>query len=180
MKAVMFGGSAMIIAAGVYMHGGAIGTNVYGMPVEQAYEKLAEMPVPEQLDRFANRSNTSISVSRDPNKSISWLVRKDGEETGGFIAKLESTGPQQTRVHVSFVGSEKFARGSIQDVATKAFEFGIVESVDSTLDGRPYESQKVMEQQMAYVAVNMGAIRESAFKQFEEAEKMHDELRSSE
>lgn len=162
----MFGGSAAIIAGGLYAYNPYVGGNVYQIPIETAYSKLVDMEMPSSMGVGNYRPGGGVETDVEENKSVTWKIRENGDIVARLSAELSPMGPKATNVRVTFQfdPESKQAKRSprlaqsrfIADMA----KFTIDEQVDATLTDREYDSQRVGAKILAYMLTNRSALQE--------------------
>lgn len=164
MKSVMFGGAAAILAGGVYIHNPYVGGQVYQMPVEEVYQKLAEMDLPSDMGGGSYRSGGGVEMDREDNKSVTWKIRDRGDIIARYTAELSPMGPKATNVRVHFeIDPEGRVAKQNERLAQSKFladmaKITMNEQVDSTLTNREYNQQAVAQKMIAYILLNRKAL----------------------
>lgn len=162
----MFGGSAAIIAGGLYAYNPYVGGTVYQMPVEAVYEKLSDMDLPQDagmVSRYRSGGG-GVDIDREENKSITWKIRDNGDIVARYTAELSPMGPKATNVRVKFeIDPEGRIAKSGSRIAQSKFiadmaRITMNEQVDSTLMNREYNSQAVGQKILAYIMLNRNAL----------------------
>jgi hypothetical protein len=110
----------------------AASLDTYDMPVAQTYEKLAEMDLEDVEGPFEERH--AIKLTRKENESLRWK----STETGMIdcVANLSAVDTARTRVAVSCNGV-----GQMPGWIAKQARADVIEKIDSTLRGRPYDKK---------------------------------------
>jgi hypothetical protein len=124
----------LIAAGGVYMHGPIGEANVYAMPAEQAYEKLATTNIePSGTGPFGRLDTVT---SGDGKSSVTWTA--SGAHARIKCSATITPAEAQSRVDVSCGGggpSDGAAGGMLMKLTRNA----LIEHIDSTLTGRAYD-----------------------------------------
>jgi hypothetical protein len=132
MKIVMFIGAAAIVGVGVYIKNPIGDPNVYNMPVDAAYSKLAHSAIQPSGTGAFGRLDTA-TVGNGSNK-VTWSAR-------GSHASLEPAETSKTRVTVECEGGgagDGAAAGMVLNMRISA----AIEMVDSILKDRPYDPER--------------------------------------
>jgi len=167
MKLAMIGGAAAMLGGGLYVHSDLSGGELYPLPADQVYERLASAGLPPELQSAIDGADGGdVAVDRDPGKAITWRLATNGFPLARFTATLEPAGPTRTRVWVKFQIDPDGALAQQSDsllqgrFIAKLAETGMVEQIDATLEDRPYDARHVGSSIANYVAANPGDVRD--------------------
>jgi hypothetical protein len=141
MKIVMFGGAIAMLAGGFYAYKDRlfVPANVYAGSPAQIYQTLNAM----QIERSPQGPMGTLDITKTgvAAKSITWAGA--GAHAGvDCTATLIPLDPQRTRVETNCGGGGP-SDGAAAGTAVKLLQIAMVEQIDSTLRGRPYNKQKV-------------------------------------
>jgi hypothetical protein len=134
MKVILFSGIGLITAVGAYVHGPIGEANVYAMPTAQAYEKLATTDIqPSNTGPFGRLDTVT---GGDGKSSVTWTASGSHAhiECSATIAPAE----EKSRVDVSCGGGGP-SDGAAAGMAMKLTRNALIEHIDATLTGRPYD-----------------------------------------
>jgi hypothetical protein len=175
MRAIMFGGSALIIGWGAWMHGFDVGGNVYQVPADQAYEKLMTMQMAK--GKNAPFYNASVKAEGDKeNRVIVWTARYVDPETGNVspramskcIATIEDSSKGKSRINTNCENGGAEGGAEMGAIAAGMQRLAMIEQIESELASRPYDRRRVAELQTGYMMANMGNIQKAGLKNMDE------------
>jgi hypothetical protein len=118
--------------------GGMFGVDNYSMTVADAQAKLASMAMPEKGGPFGA---LEVSVSKPSKTQVRWTA-SGSHAHFECDANIEAVDETSVKVSSSCKGSSP-SDGVTADAHVEATEVAMNEFVDSTLRGRPYDSQRV-------------------------------------
>lgn len=178
MKWLLVAGVPAILGGGIYLHGPLRTGEIYDHSAESAYKTISAMPLPNLFDRMvAQMPGSKFTKERIPGKSVIWHFNAKGKEVARFTADILPAQNGKARVATHFAMSADAARilnneDSEFEVA-KAFEVvgrvAMTEQVDSKLEKRPFEDEKVGMAMTMVVGMNMGRIQRTALRRMDEA-----------
>jgi hypothetical protein len=144
MKMVMLGGALAICAGGMYANKDRlfVPANVYQMPADALYQKLDAM----EFERSSSGPMGTLDVTKhgEPGKSLTWSGT-GAHAAVDCTATLVPLDAQRTQV-VTLCGGGGPSEGAAAGMVAKMLQIAMVEQVDSTLRGRPYNKQKIQMQ----------------------------------
>jgi hypothetical protein len=151
MREIFMGvGALTSLGGGAYFSGALDGGEVYNMSAEQVASELEHMVLPQDLESsMDSMSGTSVQVSRNGLKSVTWTFSFSGVDIAEFTAELTNEGPSKTRVNVNFEipesGAGEFTKETpAATLLIKAVaEIAMAEQLDATLEKRKYDSKRV-------------------------------------
>ena len=137
MKQVMIAG-ALVLLSGC-SNGLFTAANVYAMPVDALYQKLDAM----EIERSPQAPMGTLTITKNsvPAKFISW-AGSGSHAALKCTATLSPVDAQHTKVDTACEGGS-VSNGAAAGVATHLVQIAMVEQIDSTLRGRPFDKQKV-------------------------------------
>lgn len=151
MREIFMGmGALTSLGGGAYLSGALDGGEVYNMSVEQVADQLEHMALPQDLESsMDSMDGTSVHVSRNGLKSVTWTFSFSGLDIAEFTAELTDEGPNKTRVNVNFEIPESGAGEFTKDTPAATLlvkavaEIAMAEQLDATLEKRKYDSKRV-------------------------------------
>jgi hypothetical protein len=159
---------AMCVAGGWYLFSGnAAADNIYTLSVAEAQSRLARSPMPQHYSPFGDMA---YDVSKPTANQVRWTAR--GAHAAVICeANIELVEADQVRVRSSCAGgglSEGAAAGTGNDI--KQIEF--TEFVDSALEGRAFDQEKIKVAVTATMAKNYPSMIKNALQMDLEMHKM--------
>jgi hypothetical protein len=122
-----------VTAASLLLAGCDFKANVYPMTAQQAYDKLVAAPLPSEHGPFGK---LDVSPSGEGNGTVRWV---SSYGTRFCEANIVPEGADKSRINVFCDGpGEGAATGMMQAMYRSA----IIEHIDATLNGRPYDPAK--------------------------------------
>jgi hypothetical protein len=166
MREIIMGAGALAsVGGGAYFSGALDGGEVYNMSAEQVASQLEHMVLPQDLESsMDSMEGTSVHVSRNGTKSVTWTFSLSGLDIAEFKAELTNEGPNKTRVNVNFEipenGAGEFAKDTpAATLLIKAVaEIAMAEQLDATLEKRKYDSKRVGNTIAAYALTHPAEI----------------------
>ena len=132
MKVVVLFAAAISLAGCDALTGKA---DVYKMPVARAYHKLLNVAItPGGKGPFGR---LEIDTTGKRNELVEWTVKGSRAEPL-CVATFKSLEAEQTRVAVSCKGGD----GPADGIAAQLIRSRVIEHVDATLKGRPFDHKK--------------------------------------
>jgi hypothetical protein len=151
MREIFMGvGALTSLGGGAYFSGALDGGEVYNMSAEQVAGELEHMVLPQDLESsMDSMEGTTVHVSRNGLKSVTWTFSLSGMDIAEFTAELTDEGPNKTRVNVNFEIPESGAGEFTKDTPAASLlikavaEIAMAEQLDATLEKRKYDSKRV-------------------------------------
>lgn len=115
-----------------------LGGNVYPMTQQQAYDKLVSTPIEPSGKGVFGRLDTS--VSGDGSSKVTW-------QASGTFASIECEadiapeGADKSRIN-AYCGGSSPSDGAAAGIAMGLNRKALIEHIDSTLRGRPYDPER--------------------------------------
>lgn len=157
---------AWMIAAGAALLGGCGEGNVYDMPLADAYAKLANLRVtPSNTGPFGRLSTTTTGSG---GRTVIWSA------SGTFasrrcVATLSPVETARTRIDLTCGGASP-SSGAAAGLETNHTRKAVIELIDATLTGRPYDPRRAQGSTAAFWpedVVDHGDIRDASAKAIE-------------
>ena len=160
MRSMILAGGAAVMGAGAYMGGAFEQTEYYEMAPRDVETRLAVMGFGSELSGTANGTSAFRLVLRSRGPSlVRWDLMEGGKRIGEARAKLAPSGTG-TRVGVTFAFTEGAdLLGMEEDPVINDFaRIALTEKVDSTLDGRAFDTGRLQAKFAAKLASDPAAM----------------------
>ncbi len=150
--------------------------NVYAFSVADAQNRLMTASLVKGEGPFGR---LDVTVSKPTANHVRWMA--SGAHASAYCdATIEAVEDKKVRVTNSCIGgsgaSDGAAAGTVDEMQRVRFN----EFVDSTLDGRPYDKEKIKAAMMAVSAKNMPSMMAGAIKMDMDMRKMEREYKAEE
>lgn len=182
-KTGIAGTAVVALGTAIYVVAPYENGKVYPLAEEIVYERLADMPLPPEIDKITQQPGVDLAIDQTAGEGVRWSLRQNGTMVLQMIARITPESAASTRVKVDFeIGDiEAIERNRPGSAATeiKALEsdpiiqgmvrIALQEQMSATLEARPYDKQKVQREAMIFAASNPAAVKALKSK-FESAE----------
>ena len=148
--------------------------DVYKMPVARAYHKLLNVEItPSGKGPFGR---LEIETTGKRNELVEWTVKRSRMDPV-CTASFKAVDAEQTRVAVSCRGGD----GPADGIMAKLIRTRVIEHVDATLKGRPFDHKKADDGSTAAMwpkdVIDHGSLGTAATKALEMESRMAEESR---
>ncbi len=161
MRTMMLAGAASLVGGGAFI-GGAFETGeYYEMAPAEVSEKLQYMQLPEEFSRALGDSGMiQFRTLSATSEAVEWDLLLNGHGVAEITAELSPSG-SGTRLSIDFEVLEGALAQDLSagtpidnDFVGEVIEMGFAEQIDSHLDGRPFNSDKLAFAVAMHVAAN--------------------------
>lgn len=140
MKIVAGVGFLAVAGAAIYFFAAPQPADVYAMPIQEAYAKLVAVDFGEMSDG-EKTLDTKKTASGNGTNQVTWVHRGDMAHYE-CVMGLRPLADDAEKTHVTVTCSGGGAgNGAAAGMAHKYFRNSIIERVDATLTGRPYDKE---------------------------------------
>jgi len=159
-------GALALLGGGVFMVGTPDRGEYYEMQPAEVARRLVAASPPSALGSQTGTSGLSISRRTRDQSKVVWQASFIGQPIALLSAQLEPDGAG-TRVAVDFDLAEtrmgKAARADVGDgidFIEAVLKIGMLEHIDSTLDGRPFDATAMQKEMAGFAIRNPGALKD--------------------
>src|SRR5687767_14505915 len=153
-----------MLLGGIYAADGLTPGQVYDMPVAQAANELASMPLPKLFVQATTGTDATAVQVRRSGETIGWHFQVRGEDVAVFTARLSAEGANKTRVRVSFTPGEPLSPELGRLTSTRLMRdlaaIAMSEQVDAQLEHRPFDPDDTVEALARHAAAHPELVRE--------------------
>lgn len=182
MRMMLLAGAASLAGGGAYYGGAFHSGEYYEMAPAEVSEKLQYMQLPEEFTHALGESGMlQFRTLSATSEAVEWDLLLNGHGVAEITAELSPSG-SGTRVAIDF---EVLESALAQDLAAgtpidnefvgEVVEMGFAEQIDSHLDGRPFNKDKLAFALAMHVAANPGKVQAYAKEMQEMEQSMTDE-----
>ena len=155
-------GSALLVG-GLYATDALAPGRTYDIPLEQAFDELSSMPVPDGLAATGAGAAPAVVVERTPS-AIHWQFRVRGQDVALFTARLTPEGAGRTRVRIEYSprepSSPELRRLASAGLVREFARLEMSEHVEARLERRPVDRTEVAAALADHIAANPEQVRE--------------------
>jgi hypothetical protein len=177
MRGAMLGGSALVLGGGAYVGGAFDQGEYYAMAPAAVEARLASVQFGEELGPAEADDIKLVLRSRGPSL-LRWDLMIEGERIASVRANLAPDGTG-TRVLTDFAFAKGDALMGLESdpLLNEVAEIAMAEKIDSTLDGRAFNRERVGAKLALVIASDPAAVERLKDRMEETSERRLDRLK---